>query len=277
MRLPNQSAVNRNTRRGILLALGLLGLSVLFGCGAQEADDDATPGHKVAVAGSKESVNAPAGSQDSSLIKTLEENNKMSNFPDKNYSPSNLPKTTTPVPAGKEIATIAGGCFWCTEAVFTDLKGVEKVESGYAGGHVVNPSYEEVCGKHTGHAEAIQITFDPKVISLHDILEVFFTVHDPTTLNRQGNDAGPQYRSAIFTHSDAQKATAEKVIKEIEAAKIWDGKIVTEVTPFSNFYKAEDYHQDYYRLNGRQPYCQIVIAPKVAKFRAHFREKLKQK
>ena len=189
---------------------------------------------------------------------------------------SDLPKTQLMVPEGKEIATIAGGCFWCTEAVFIDLKGVEQVESGYAGGRVPDPSYQQICGGNTGHAEAIRITFDPKVISYHDLLQIFFTVHDPTTLNRQGADVGTQYRSAIFTHSDAQQATAEQVIQEINAAQIWTGAIVTEVTPFTNFYKAEDYHQDYFRLNGNQGYCRVVIAPKVAKFRQHYSEKLKR-
>ena len=175
----------------------------------------------------------------------------------------------------KEVVTLGGGCFWCTDAVFEQLKGVEKVESGYSGGTVPNPSYEQVCSGNTGHAEVSQITFDPKVISLKEILEVFFTVHDPTTLNRQGNDVGTQYRSVIFYRSDEQKAVAQQVIKEIAAAKIWDGKIVTELAPFKTFYKAESYHQEYFRLHGNQPYCQIVIAPKVAKFREHFKDKLK--
>jgi len=175
----------------------------------------------------------------------------------------------------KEVVTLGGGCFWCTDAVFEQLKGVEKVESGYSGGTVPNPSYEQVCSGNTGHAEVSQIAFDPKVISLKEILEVFFTVHDPTTLNRQGNDVGTQYRSVIFYRSDEQKAVAQQVIKEIAAAKIWDGKIVTELAPFKAFYKAEGYHQEYFRLHGNQPYCQIVIAPKVAKFREHFKDKLK--
>ncbi|MCG3150059.1 MAG: Peptide methionine sulfoxide reductase MsrA [Verrucomicrobiae bacterium] len=174
-----------------------------------------------------------------------------------------------------EVITLGGGCFWCTDAIFEQLQGVVKVESGYSGGTVPNPTYRQVCGGDTGHAEVSQITFDPKVISLREILEVFFTVHNPTTLNRQGNDVGPQYRSVIFYRNDAQKVTAEEVIKAISAAKIWDGKIVTEVTAFKAFYKAEDYHQGYYRLNGRQPYCQAVIAPKVSKFREKYRMKLK--
>jgi len=174
-----------------------------------------------------------------------------------------------------EVITVGGGCFWCTEAVFEQLKGVEKVESGYSGGTVPNPTYEQVCAGDTGHAEVSQITFDPKVVSLKVILEVFFTVHDPTTLDRQGNDVGTQYRSAIFYRNDEQKAVAKQVIKEITAAKIWDGQIVTQLSPFKMFYKAEDYHQEYFKLHGKQPYCQMVIAPKVAKFREHFRDKLK--
>ena len=175
----------------------------------------------------------------------------------------------------KETITLGGGCFWCTEAVFEQLKGVEKVESGYSGGTVPNPTYQQVCSGDTGHAEVSQITFDPKVISLKEILEVFFTVHDPTTLNQQGNDVGTQYRSAIFYRNAEQKTVARQVIKEIEAAKIWNGRIVTEIEPFKEFYRAEDYHQEYFRLHGQQPYCRVVIAPKVAKFREHFRDKLK--
>ena len=174
-----------------------------------------------------------------------------------------------------DTITVGGGCFWCTEAVFEDLKGVTKVESGYSGGTKANPSYEEVCTGLTGHAEVSQITFDPSVLSLKDLITIFFTVHDPTTLNRQGNDSGTQYRSAIFYRNDQQKAVAESVIKEITAAKIWDGPIVTEVTPFTNFYKAEDYHQEYFKRNGSQPYCQFTIAPKVRKFREHWKSKLK--
>ena len=175
-----------------------------------------------------------------------------------------------------EVITVGGGCFWCTEAVFEQLKGVEKVESGYSGGTVPNPTYEQVSTGDTGHAEVSQITFDPRVVPLKAILEVFFTVHNPTTLDRQGNDVGTQYRSAIFYRNDEQKAVAKQVIKEIAAAKIWDGQIVTQLTPFKAFYKAEDYHQEYFKLHGRQPYCQMVIAPKVAKFREHFRDKLKE-
>ena len=172
-----------------------------------------------------------------------------------------------------EVITLGGGCFWCTEAVFEQLKGVEKVESGYSGGTVLNPTYEQVCSGDTGHAEVSQITFDPKVISLKEILEVFFAVHDPTTLNRQGSDVGTQYRSVIFYRTDEQKTIAQQAIKD--AAKTWSGKIVTELASFKTFYKAEDYHQEYYRLHGKQPYCQAVITPKLAKFREHFQDKLK--
>jgi methionine-S-sulfoxide reductase len=187
----------------------------------------------------------------------------------------NAMSQTTSNSSPKETITLGGGCFWCTEAVFEDLKGVEKVESGYSGGTVANPTYEQVCTGKTGHAEVSQITFDPKVISLKDILGVFFTVHNPTTLNRQGNDVGTQYRSVIFYRNAEQKAAAQQAIKDIAAANIWNGPIVTEVTPFKAFYKAEDYHQEYFRLHGSQPYCQVVIAPKVAKFREHFRSLLK--
>ena len=175
-----------------------------------------------------------------------------------------------------EVITVGGGCFWCTEAVFEQLKGVDKVESGYSGGTVPNPTYEQVSTGDTGHAEVSQITFNPAVVSLKVILEVFFTVHDPTTLDRQGNDVGTQYRSVIFYRNDEQKAVAKQVIKEIAAAKIWDGQIVTQLSPFKAFYKAEDYHQEYFKLHGTQPYCHLVIAPKVAKFRKLFHDRLKQ-
>lgn len=175
----------------------------------------------------------------------------------------------------REVATLAGGCFWCLEAVFDDLRGVEQVESGYSGGTTPNPTYRQVCSGTTGHAEVVQLTFDPRIISFREILEIFFTIHDPTTLNRQGPDVGTQYRSAIFYHTPEQRAVAEQVIKEITAAKIWPAPLVTEVTPFSAFYKAEDYHQDYFALNGEQPYCRAVVAPKVAKFRKQFHDRLK--
>jgi peptide-methionine (S)-S-oxide reductase len=178
-------------------------------------------------------------------------------------------------PSTDETATLGGGCFWCLEAVYAGLKGVVRVESGYAGGTVPNPSYREVCAETTGHAEVVQLTFDPQAISFKEILEVFFTIHDPTTLNRQGADVGTQYRSAIFYHTPEQKATAEQVIRELTAAGVWEKPIVTEVTPFSAFYKAEAYHQEYFQRNPEQPYCQFVVAPKVASFRKKFLAKLK--
>jgi peptide-methionine (S)-S-oxide reductase len=174
-----------------------------------------------------------------------------------------------------EVATLAGGCFWCLEAVFEQLRGVTKVESGYAGGSVVNPSYRQVCSETTGHAEVVQVTFDPDVISYREILEVFFAIHDPTTRNRQGPDYGTQYRSAIFFHTPEQKQTAEQVIAELNAAGLWRSPIVTAVTPFQEFYKAEDYHQEYYRTNPNQPYCVAVVGPKVAKLRQKFADRLK--
>ncbi|HYM40873.1 MAG TPA: peptide-methionine (S)-S-oxide reductase MsrA [Thermoplasmata archaeon] len=176
---------------------------------------------------------------------------------------------------GSEVATLAGGCFWCLQPVFSELRGVEKTEVGYAGGDVANPSYEDVCTDTTGHAEAVQITFDPAVISYEDLLRIFFTVHDPTTLNRQGADTGTQYRSAVFTHSPEQKATVGRVLAELQAQRVWDDPVVTEVTPFANFYRAEEYHQDYYRKNPYAGYCMAVISPKVRKFRKHYADRLK--
>jgi peptide-methionine (S)-S-oxide reductase len=176
----------------------------------------------------------------------------------------------------REVATLAGGCFWCLEAAFQDLKGVENVQSGYAGGRVANPSYEDVCTGTTGHAEVVQITFDPQVVTFEDLLHVFFTIHDPTTLNRQGADVGTQYRSAIFFHSPEQKATAERVIAELQAQKLWDEPVVTELKPLTAFYPAEEYHRDYFRRNPNQGYCRAVIAPKVAKVRKLYFDRLKQ-
>ena len=175
-----------------------------------------------------------------------------------------------------EIVTLGGGCFWCLEAVFDDLKGVASVESGYMGGQVKDPSYADVCSGASGHAEVVQIGFDPAVVSLREILEVFFVIHDPTTLNFQGNDYGPQYRSAIFYRSPQQKATAEEVIAKLEADGLWHSPIVTEVTAASTFYIAEHEHQEYYQRNPYQPYCMMVVQPKVAKFRKHFIGKLKK-
>lgn len=173
-------------------------------------------------------------------------------------------------------ATLAGGCFWCLEAVFDELKGVIAVESGYAGGHVANPSYQAVCTGMTGHAEVVQVTFDPSALDYADLLRVFFTIHDPTTLNRQGADVGTQYRSAIFTHDEEQRAAAEAVIREISESRLWPNPIVTEVEPLDKFYVAEDYHQEYFAHNPNQPYCRVVIEPKVAKFRKHFVDRLKK-
>ena len=175
-----------------------------------------------------------------------------------------------------EVATFAAGCFWCTEAVFQRLKGVVKIESGYSGGSVPNPTYEAVCTGQTGHAECTQITFDPKIISFKELLEVFWKTQDPTTLNRQGNDSGTQYRSAIFYHNDEQKQLAEKYKRELDSEEIWNDPIVTEIVPFKKFYKAEDYHQDYYNKNGSQPYCSFVITPKLDKFKKVFAEKIKE-
>jgi len=174
-----------------------------------------------------------------------------------------------------QTATLAGGCFWCLEAVFDNLQGVTDVVSGYAGGTTVNPTYRQVCAGTTGHAEVVQIQFDPDVISYKDLLEVFFSIHDPTTLNRQGADVGEQYRSAIFYHSPEQKQVAEQVIRELSEEKIWKDPIVTEVTSITTFYPAEDYHQEYFANNPEQGYCQMVISPKVAKFRKKFSSRLK--
>lgn len=174
-----------------------------------------------------------------------------------------------------EVATLAGGCFWCLEAVYDQLRGVISVESGYMGGKVENPSYRAVCTGTTGHAEVVQITYDPTQVSFQDLLDVFFVIHDPTTLNRQGNDVGTQYRSAIYYHTPEQKEIAEKVIAALNSEHRWNNPIVTEVTPASKFYIAEDYHQEYYANNAREGYCQVVIAPKVAKFRKYYMEKLK--
>ncbi|GAN34887.1 MAG: peptide methionine sulfoxide reductase [Candidatus Brocadia sinica] len=177
----------------------------------------------------------------------------------------------------KEVVTLGGGCFWCIESIFEELEGVEQAESGYSGGWVDDPTYQQVCTGKTGHAEVVQVTFDPKVISLKEILKIFFTVHDPTTLNRQGPDVGTQYRSVIFYRSNEQKAVAEQVIQEIQTEKLWSDPIVTEIVPFKVFYKAEDFHQEYYKLNPGQAYCRFIIAPKVKKFREHYRDKLKRK
>ena len=179
------------------------------------------------------------------------------------------------VKEGMEVATFAGGCFWCTEAVFLEIKGVEKVVSGYIGGKTVNPTYKDICTGETGHAEAIQITFNPNEVAYEDLLEVFFGTHDPTTLNRQGADVGTQYRSEIFYHSEAQKTKAENYIQLLEKEKLYDKKIVTKVSSATVFYPAEDYHQNYYNQNSSQGYCQMVIAPKLEKLRKYYKSKLK--
>ena len=173
-----------------------------------------------------------------------------------------------------EVATLGGGCFWCLEAVYRDVRGVERVVSGYAGGSVPRPTYEQVCSGQTGHAEVVQITFDPQVVSFRELLEVFFTIHDPTTPNRQGADVGTQYRSIILYHSPEQRQTAEAVMAELAANRVWTAPLVTQLQPFDAFYPAEDYHQDYFARNPNQPYCQIVIAPKVAKFRQKYLARL---
>ena len=179
-------------------------------------------------------------------------------------------------PGASQVATLGGGCFWCIEAVYSELKGVVKAESGYAGGNVTNPSYEDVCTDETGHAEVVQITFDPNVISYREILQVFFSIHDPTTLNRQGADAGTQYRSVIFYHDDSQKKIVEEVMKEIEKTKIWSKPVVTQLAPLERFYRAEAYHQSYFKNNPGQGYCQMVVEPKVAKFRKQYFDRLKK-
>jgi len=190
-----------------------------------------------------------------------------------------IPTSSTPeTQPTTEIATLGGGCFWCLEAVFEQLRGVQKVDSGYSAGQASGPrdgpgsppTYEQVCSGRTGHAEVVQIAFDPQVISFSEILDVFFAIHDPTTLNRQGADVGTQYRSVIFYHTPAQKEVAEKKVAELNSAQIWDARIVTEIAPFMVFYKAENYHQKYFQENPAQPYCQVVISPKVAKFRKQF-------
>lgn len=182
---------------------------------------------------------------------------------------------STESPSASEQATLAGGCFWCVEAVFEQVVGVESVVSGYANGQMPHPTYEQVCHGNTGHAEVIQVTFDPAQIAYADLLDIFFAVHDPTTLNRQGADAGTQYRSAVFTHDDRQLAAAQAKVAELNAANIWDRPIVTQVEPLDRFYPAETYHQGYYRTHPQQGYCQAVISPKVAKFRSKFADRLR--
>jgi peptide-methionine (S)-S-oxide reductase len=176
----------------------------------------------------------------------------------------------------EELATLGGGCFWCLEAVFKDLRGVRSVKSGYAGGHLANPSYKQVCGGRTGHAEVVQVAFDPAELTYADLLRVFFAIHDPTTKDRQGNDIGPQYRSIILTHSDAQRQTAEAVTREITEARLWPAPLTTEIQPLDSFWPAEAEHDDYFARNPWSGYCQVVVAPKVAKFRKQFIDRLKR-
>ena len=183
--------------------------------------------------------------------------------------------TPSPIQQSIEEATFGGGCFWCVETVFNQVQGVIEAESGYCNGHHPHPRYDEVCSGTTGHAEVVQVRFDPHVVSYEQLLQVFFAIHDPTTLNRQGNDVGPQYRSVIFTHDEAQKQTAQAIIAEFDAADLWPNPIVTEITPLDVFYRAEDYHQDYFKNNPYQPYCHFVVAPKVAKFRKKFSHRRK--
>lgn len=177
---------------------------------------------------------------------------------------------------GLDTVTLAGGCFWCVEAVFKELEGVVSCTSGYSGGHVENPSYEEVCTGETGHAEAVQVTYDPEQVGLEEVLEVFFRTHDPTTLNRQGPDVGEQYRSAVFYHTEEQKTVTEEFVEGLEEADVFDDPIVTEIAPMEEFYAAEDYHQDYYEKNPRQQYCRYVVRPKLEKFRKKFKPKVRQ-
>ena len=186
-----------------------------------------------------------------------------------------MTNTRTTQQHNDQVTTLGGGCFWCLEAVFLELSGVTQVVSGYSGGTVPNPTYQQVCAGTTGHAEVVQVTFDPAVITFADLLRVFFSIHDPTTKDRQGADIGPQYRSVIFAHSEEQRRTAEDVIEELNAAKIWKNPIVTEVEPFSAFFAAEDYHQQYYARNAHQSYCQVVISPKLAKFRRKYAARLR--
>lgn len=185
-------------------------------------------------------------------------------------------ESRTTISKQREVATLGGGCFWCMEAIFNELNGVERVDSGYSGGAVENPTYEQVSTGTTGHAESVQVTFDPKVISFRELLQIFFTMHDPTTLNRQGDDVGSQYRSVIFYHNEQQRTIAVQVIREFSEEKVWDAAIVTQVEPFKAFYRAEDYHAEYFKRHPEQAYCRLVIAPKVAKLRQTYRSKLKK-
>ena len=192
-------------------------------------------------------------------------------------TPTMTPDSESNSTERNQAATLGGGCFWCLEAVYDELRGVQSVVSGYAGGNVPHPTYEAVCSGSTGHAEVVQVTYDPAALSFRDLLDVFFTIHDPTTLNRQGNDVGTQYRSTVFTHDDDQRIAAEQVIEEMTLASVWDDPIVTEITPLETFYRAEEYHQQYFKKNPFQPYCLVVVRPKVSKFRKQFISNLKGK
>ena len=191
------------------------------------------------------------------------------------YAQQNKPSMSEQTKTGLHLATFGSGCFWCTEAIFQNVDGVEKVESGYSGGKVKNPTYKEVCSGLTGHAEVVQLTYDPKKVSFDELLEIFWKTHDPTTLNRQGNDEGTQYRSVIYYHDEQQKKLAEQYKQKLSDAGAFDQPIVTEISPYSTFYKAEDYHQNYFNQNGDQPYCRFIIQPKVEKFKTVFKDKLK--
>jgi peptide-methionine (S)-S-oxide reductase len=254
MRMTDET--NTPSRRSVLLSLvGLVG-GLVTGCGLAPSEAHEGGG-----------AEAQSGREDNSKDKRK----AMTTAANSGAAPA-----AVQTPPGREVATLGAGCFWCVEAIFLELKGVDKVVSGYAGGDVPNPTYEAVCTGTTGHAEVVQITFDPKVIAFADILRVFFTTHDPTTLNQQGADVGTQYRSAIFYHSAAQKAAAEQVMKQVREERIWRNRIVTEVTPYRNFYAAEAYHQNYYAQNQNAGYCRVVIEPKVRKFREKYRALLKK-
>ena len=231
----------------------------VVGCSSSTPDSESLA-PPVAAASSDEKVGAEPGEEAAS---------------EESAAPSESTTAAVPTTSQTQTVTLGAGCFWCVEAVFERIEGVTAVRSGYSGGLVANPSYEAVCTGATGHAEVVQLDYDPAVTSFEEVLQIFFTSHDPTTLNRQGADVGTQYRSAIFYHSDEQKQTAEKVIAELNASGVFSNPIVTEVTPFEKFYEAEDYHQDYFELNGRAPYCRAVIVPKVEKVKMVFAEKLK--
>jgi peptide-methionine (S)-S-oxide reductase len=229
------------------------------------------------IGGTAPSGTAPQGTApQNSTAQTTAQGGVSQNTPAHSVPFAKLPKTKMSAPKGREVATFAAGCFWCFEAMFKQLKGVDSVEPGYAGGFVANPTYEQVGGGASGHAEAFNIIYNPKVITYHDLVGILMTVHDPTTLNRQGSDVGTEYRSAIYYHTPQQQQVARAVIKQVTAERLWNNPIVTEVTPFANFYRAENYHLDYYNRNPDQMYCKLVIAPKVKKFQEKYQAKLKR-